>query len=115
MTAQEFFTKEWRSNYRVAYFKVTGWENGKPTDIVDIKEAVMLEICLIPCDTYVDELNDSDKRQNTLLTIPAGAKIVRVRAGDFWPMIPNMGSFSDYEKYKAQRDENQDHIEYMKD
>jgi hypothetical protein len=89
MTTQEFFKDIPLSNYRVGYFKVLGWEEGKPKDITDISKAVVLEICLIPEHNAINQLNDSED-PNVLLTVPSGSKIIRVKAGDYWPFLSDM-------------------------
>lgn len=108
MTTQEFFRDIPLSNYRVGYFKVLGWEEGKAKDITDISKAVVLEICLIPEHNAINQLSNSDD-PNVLLTVPSGSKLIRVKAGDYWPYLSDLMPLDGALKKKARRnDEDED-------
>lgn len=78
------------SGWKVAYFRVLGWEKGEERDLIDPNKAPVLEICLVPEDTNVDEFeNDWQGNKGTAFRIPAGAQIIRVRSGDMWPKLQN--------------------------
>lgn len=104
MTTVDIFKDHVKSNYRVGYFKVLGWEEGKPKDITDISKAVVLEICLIPDNNAIQQLSDS-RDENTLLTVPAGSKVIRVRAGDFWPFLADMMPLDDFVQGNCHKDD----------
>lgn len=76
------------SGWKVAYFRVLGWEKGEEGDIINPNKAPVLEICLVPENTDVSEFKNHWKGiEETAFRIPAGAQIIRVRAGDPWPVL----------------------------
>lgn len=76
------------SGWKVAYFRVLGWEKGQPNDLIDPSQPPVLEICLIPKDASIEEFKNSWKDVKEVgFVVPRNAQVIRVRAGDPWPEL----------------------------
>jgi len=78
------------TRYKVAYFRAVNVklnESGM-AETVNPRLPPEIELCLIPETAEIVQQPDSGSAQ--LFSVPAGAKIIRLKAGDLWPFgVPN--------------------------